>query len=150
MIVTIRTDSENAGFRQLVRLLDEDLAVRDGADHSFYASFNKIDLIRHAIVAYDGNSPVGCGAIKAFSEAAMEVKRMYVLPEKRGMGIASTVLEALEVWARELGYKSCVLETGKRQPEAIALYEKRGYVVTPNYGQYIGVDNSVCFEKQLQ
>ena len=149
MIEIKRTDSENAGFRQLVLLLDKDLALRDGADNAFYSQFNKIDLIRHAVVAYEGEVPVGCGAIKAFSPDAMEVKRMYVPPEKRGMGLASTVLAALEAWAKELGYKKCVLETGKRQPEAIALYKKNGYVVTPNYGQYIGVDNSVCFEKLL-
>jgi len=149
MITTIQTNSGNADFQQLVRLLDQDLATRDGADNAFYAQFNKIDLIQHAIVAYEGDVPVGCGAIKAFSPEAMEVKRMYVLPEKRGMGIASVVLAALEEWAKQLGYKKTVLETGKRQPEAIALYTHRGYVVTPNYGQYVGVDNSVCFEKPL-
>jgi putative acetyltransferase len=149
MIATIRTDSDNPDFRQLVQRLDHDLATRDGADNSFYAQFNKIDLIRHAIVAYEGDTPVGCGAIKAFSPEAMEVKRMYVLPQKRGMGIASKILTALEEWAKELGYRKTVLETGRRQPEAIALYKNRGYQVTPNYGQYIGVDNSICFEKMI-
>jgi putative acetyltransferase len=60
------------------------------------------------------------------------------------------VLSELESWAAELGYPKCVLETGKRQPEAIALYEKQGYQRIPNYGQYIGVENSVCFEKVLK
>ncbi len=50
-------------------------------------------------------------------------------------------------WASELGYTSCVLETGKRQPEAIALYTKNGYKIIPNYEQYEGVENSVCFRK---
>jgi len=147
MIATIRTNSENPDFRQLVQRLDQELAMRDGTDHSFYARFNKIDLIQNAIVAYEGDTPVGCGAIKAFSTEAMEVKRMYVLPQRRGMGTASKILTALEEWARELGYQKTVLETGRRQPEAIALYKNRGYSITPNYGQYIGVDNSVCFEK---
>ena len=79
----------------------------------------------------------------------MEVKRMYTLPEYRGKGLAAMVLSDLEKWASELAYKRCVLETGKRQPEAIKLYEKNGYQVTPNYGQYIGIENSVCFEKPL-
>jgi len=55
----------------------------------------------------------------------------------------------LEHWAVELGYKKCVLETGKRQPDAIALYTKQGYESIPNYGQYMGMENSVCFEKEL-
>jgi len=150
MISTIRTTSDNPDFRELVRALDQDLALRDGADHGFYAQFNKIDLLQRTIVAYEDKTPVGCGAIKAFSDEAMEVKRMFVPVGKRGQGIASTILSALEDWAKELGYKKCVLETGKRQPEAIELYKKNGYTITPNYGQYIGIDNSVCFEKVIK
>lgn len=149
MINSIRTDSENQHFVELVRFLDADLAERDGTDHSFYGQFNKIDKIRHVVVAYENDRPVGCGAIKEFSPSAMEVKRMYTLPESRGKGIASIVLAELEKWAKELSYKTCVLETGKRQPEAIELYKKNGYVIIPNYGQYIGIENSVCFEKEI-
>jgi GNAT superfamily N-acetyltransferase len=74
---------------------------------------------------------------------------MYTNPEKRKLGLASQMLHELELWAKESGYGKCVLETGKKQPEAIALYEKNGYRMIPNYGQYIGVENSVCFEKKL-
>lgn len=149
MIILRRTDSDDPDFKALVRLLDADLAERDGADHGFYAQFNKIDKIRHAVVCYENDQPIGCGAIKAFSEEAMEVKRMYVSPDGRKKGIATRVLTELETWANELGYVRCVLETGKRQPEAIALYEKNGYQRTENYGQYVGVQNSVCFAKVL-
>jgi len=144
-----RTDSANDDFIGLVKHLDKDLAARDGADHSFYSQFNKVDMIRHAIVLYDHDKPVGCGAMKEFQHDIMEIKRMYTLPECRGKGIATTILTELEKWAVELSYKKCVLETGKRQPEAIELYKKNGYTVTPNYGQYIGIENSVCFEKKL-
>ena len=149
MIEVIRTNSDNPDFVALVTLLDTDLAIRDGAEHSFYSQFNKIDKIKYALVAYDDGIPVGCGAIKEYSLGAMEVKRMYTLPASRGRGIASTILHELEKWAAELSYKKCVLETGKRQPEAIELYKKSGYTIIPNYGQYAGVDNSVCFEKTL-
>lgn len=149
MIILRRTDSDDPDFKALVKLLDADLAERDGADHGFYAQFNKIDKIRHAVVCYENDQPIGCGAIKAFSEEAMEVKRMYVSPDGRKKGIATRVLTELETWANELGYARCVLETGKRQPEAIALYEKNGYQRTENYGQYVGVQNSVCFAKVL-
>ena len=149
MIQLIRTDSENADFIALVRHLDAELAERDGEDHAFYAQFNKIDKLNHAVVAYMDGVPLGCGAMKAFDAQTMEVKRMYVLPESRGKGIATQILAALEQWAIELAVGRCVLETGKRQPEAIQLYQKRGYQAIPNYGQYVGVDNSCCFEKKL-
>jgi putative acetyltransferase len=136
-------------FTTLVKLLDADLAIRDGDDHAFYAQFNKTAALGHTLVAYHNDQPVGCGALKAFGETAMEVKRMYTLPQYRGRGIASAVLAALEAWAAELGCEKCVLETGQNQPEAIAMYQKQGYQRIPNYGQYAGVENSVCFEKKL-
>lgn len=149
MLTIVRTDSTNPDFIALVRLLDEDLARRDGPEHSFYSQFNKIDTIGHAIVAFEGERPVGCGAIKKFSIEAMEVKRMFVLPDVRKSGVASTILSELERWAGELGYRKCILETGKKQPEAIGLYTKHGYRSIPNYGQYAGVANSLCFEIAL-
>ncbi|MHC2990302.1 GNAT family acetyltransferase [Pontibacter sp. HJ8] len=150
MLNNIRTNSENSDFVELVKLLDADLAIRDGEDHSFYDQFNKIDKINQVVVVYENEKPVGCGAIKAFGSDAMEIKRMYVLPDSRKSGIASMVLAELEKWASELGYARCVLETGKKQPEAIALYKKNGYNLIPNYGQYAGVENSLCFEKELK
>ena len=149
MIKIIRTNSDNQDFIDLVKHLDTDLAERDGPDHSFYAQFNKIDLIRHAIIVHENGVAVSCGAMKAFDPASMEVKRMFTIPESRGQGLATTVLAALETWAAELGFERCVLETGKRQPEAIELYQKNGYRIIENYGQYAGVENSVCFEKKL-
>lgn len=150
MFKLIRTDSENQDFVKLVRHLDADLAERDGADHAFYAQFNKIDKIRHVVLAYQNDTPVGCGAIKEYAPGIMEVKRMYTSPESRGQGIASRVLGELERWASELAYEKCILETGKKQPEAISLYKKSGYQSIPNYGQYAEVEDSVCFEKVLK
>lgn len=149
MVTLVRTNSENSDFIQLVKLLDAELAVRDGAEHSFYSQFNKIDTIRYVIVAYQDSIPTGCGAIKEFSPEEVEIKRMFVQSGKRHTGIASKILSALEQWARELNYKKCILETGKRQPEAIALYTKNGFSRIPNYGQYKGIGNSLCFEKTL-
>lgn len=150
MVKLLRTNSDNQDFINLVRYLDADLAEKDGTDHSFYAQFNKINKIKHAIVAYEDDEPMGCGAMKEFTSNAMEMKRMYTLPEYREKGVATQILRELEKWAAELSYEKSVLETGKRQPEAIALYKKNGYEITPNYGQYIGIENSVCFEKELK
>lgn len=149
MLTLTRTDSDNSDFIQLVRLLDADLATRDGNEHSFYAQFNKIDKIRHVVVAFENNLPVGCGAIKSYDLQTMEVKRIYTLPEHRGKGIAKNILKELEKWAAELSCNKCILETGRRQPEAIELYQRSGYTIIPNYGQYAAIENSVCFEKQL-
>lgn len=149
MIDIIYTDSNNTDFIELVRLLDKDLSIRDGEDHAFYNQFNKIDAIKYVIVAYENQVPVGCGAIKAYNTGMMEVKRMFVDDSQRGKGIATLILKALEEWAGSLGYKKCILETGIKQPEAIALYKKNGYKVIPNYGQYENVETSVCFEKEL-
>jgi len=149
MLQLARTTSENPDFRALVQLLDQDLAERDGAEHGFYAQYNTIAQLDHVVVAYLGSEPVGCGAFKPFDANAVEVKRMFVQPAHRGQGVAQAVLAELEKWARELGYASCVLETGKRQPEAIRLYERSGYAHIPNYGQYVGIENSVCLQKHL-
>ncbi|KAA0993268.1 GNAT family N-acetyltransferase [Dyadobacter aurulentus] len=145
----VRTTSENPDFVTLVKALDAYLAVTDGDEHAFYSQYNKIAKLRHVIVCYENGIPIGCGAMKAFGEDAMEVKRMFVAPEGRNRGIATLVLAELEKWAAELGMSRCVLETGRRQMEAVAFYQKNGYQATPNYGQYIGVANSVCFEKNL-
>jgi len=123
--------------------------VMDGDEHGFYDQFNKIDMLKHCIVIYDNDKALACGAIKELNSKSMEVKRMFTLPEKRGKGLASIILKELETWTKELGYEKTVLETGKRQTEAVALYNKCGYNIIPNYGQYIGIENSVCFEKEL-
>ena len=146
----VRTTSDSIHFQELVKELDSDLAIRDVADHLFYAQFNKIATIKYVVVVYNQKIPVGCGAVKEYDSVTMEVKRMFVPIHKRGQGIASIILNELEKWAFELGYAKCILETGYKQPEAIRLYQKNNYVVIPNYGQYAGVENSVCFEKLLK
>jgi len=149
MITLKRTDSEDQDFILLVKSLDEYLAITDGEEHSFYNQYNSIDALRHVVVAYEKDRSTGCGAMKQYDTQTMEIKRMYTLPEIRGKGIATQILMELENWTREMSLSRCLLETGKRQTEAIALYKKHGYEVIPNYGQYLGMKNSVCFEKRL-
>ena len=104
MIHCIRTNSYDSHFKSLVKELDADLAIRDGDEHAFYAQFNKIQSIRHVIVAYHKDIAVGCGAIKVYNSDSLEIKRMYVLEAYRGKGIASSILQYLEKWAVELNY----------------------------------------------
>ena len=149
MIKLIRTNSDNSDFRALVVLLDQYLSYTDGEEHSFYAQYNKLDKIREVVVAYSNDIPVGCGAIKEYTADIVEVKRMFVHPDYRKQGIAKLILTELEHWAKESCFSACILETGKRQHEAINLYQQSNYQIIPNYGQYAEVDNSVCMRKQL-
>jgi len=149
MITIKRTNSNDTDFQYLVRELDIELKVIDGDEHSFYNQFNKTDTIKYVLVAGLNDVPVGCGAIKEYSGESMEVKRMFVKLNQRGKGIASEILKELEIWSRELGYSRCILETGKRQPDAVRLYEKNNYKRIQNYDPYKNVENSVCFEKVL-
>ena len=149
MFTLLRTNSTNIDFIDLVEQLTAYFAVIDGEDHAFYSQFNKIGSLKHVIVAYESDKALGCGAIREFSTDIVEVKRMYVLPECRGKGIASKILAELEGWAKDLGYNTCILETHKKQADAVALYNKAGYRVIPNYGQYANMETSICFEKTL-
>lgn len=148
-MVLQRTTSDHADFLELVQLLDKDLAIRDGDEHAFYAQFNKTDAIRNVVVLYIDNTAVGCGAFKKYNDSTVEIKRMFVHPDSRGKGNGALMLEELEQWAAELNYAYCILETGKKQLEAISLYKKCGYHITPNFGQYKNVENSVCMMKNI-
>lgn len=149
MFILTRTNSDNRDFIALVKLLDAELAELDGDEHAFYAQLNKTHNLKQVIVAYENDKPIACGAIREYSPRITEVKRMYTLPEWRGKGVATKILADLEKWASELSYQKCILETGKRQPDAITLYKKNGYKVIPSYGKYLKMENSVCFEKEI-
>ncbi|MDP3432993.1 MAG: GNAT family N-acetyltransferase [Bacteroidota bacterium] len=146
----IRTNSENCDFRQLVIALDADLYQRNGEAQLQYRQYNQIDKIKNAIVVYVDEKPVGCGCFKRFDDETVEIKRMFIFPEMRGKQLASQLLRELEMWAVEEGYTKAVLETGLRQVEAIRLYTRAGYMLTENYGQYIGMEESICYGKELR
>lgn len=145
----IRTNSENIDFINLIVELDAYLKITDEDEHDFYNQYNNIDVIKYVVVVYINNIAVGCGAIKKLNDTSMEIKRMYVSTTQRGIGIAQKLIAELEIWTKELGFKKCVLETGKRQKAAVKFYKKCNYKVIENYGQYIGMENSICFEKNV-
>ena len=145
----IRTTSENPDFRKMVNALDEDLYQRNGEGQKQYQQFNHINHIKHAIVIYLEGKPVGCGCFKRFDDQTVEMKRMFVQIEMRGKQLAAKMLQELEKWAVEEGYCKAVLETGVRQVEAQRLYSVAGYSKTENYGQYVGMEDSICYSKNL-
>jgi GNAT superfamily N-acetyltransferase len=132
MIDIIRTDSDNPDFIELVKSLDSYLAIIDGDDHSFYNQFNKTSNLKQVVIAYENGKPMGCGAIREFAPAIMEIKRMYTMPESRNKGIASGILTELENWAFELSCKKMHIRNREKangsnqslQKERIQTYSK--------------------------
>ncbi len=127
MINLIRTNPENIDFSNLIKELDKNLHEINGEEQLLFNEFNKIDMIKHVVIAYENNYPIGCGAIKHYSEDTIEVKRMFVSKDYRGQGIASQILNNLTSWAKKMDYKRCILETGIKQVDAITLYKKNSF-----------------------
>ena len=150
MLKLVRTNSENKDFINMVKQLYCYLKITDGDEHEFYNQFNSISVLKHVVIAYLNEEPVGCGAFKRFSKKDAEVKRMFTSKGVRGKGIASKVLIELEDWAHLLNYDTLILETGIRQKEAVQFYKKNSYQIIPNYGQYVGLKNSLCFQKIIK
>lgn len=142
-----RTDSTHKDFQMLVKSLDATLAEHNGENDDFFAQFNTIDTIKNCIVVYIDGIPAACGAFKPFSEDTVEIKRMFTHPEFRKKGLGSAIVKELENWASELNFKKAVLETSQDLKSAISVYEKSGFYRIPNYGQYVGIEQSVCYEK---
>jgi putative acetyltransferase len=102
------------------------------------------------LVARDGEGhAVGCGALRRLADDVAEVKRLYVEPARRGSGVATALLRALEARAAERGWRTLRLETGTAQPEAIRFWQREGYRPIPLFGQYAGSSVSLCFERTL-
>lgn len=149
MLTINRLSKPSSELLELISELDKELAVRDGDDHAFYNQYNGLGDIHHFVIAYKDELALACGAFKEYDSEQVEIKRMFTSLEVRGKGLAIEVLNELEAWAKEIGYKNCILETGIKQPEAIRLYEKQGYSRIENFGQYKGVEASYCFMKRI-
>lgn len=151
--IEIRRESlDEEGAKALIPPLNAELQERypeEGANH-FRLDPDEIAPGRGLfLVAYRDGRPVACGAVRRISEETGEVKRMYVLPEARGLGLGRRILESLEAEAASLGLLRLVLETGTRQYEAQSLYESAGFVETPRFGEYESSPLSLCMEKKL-
>ena len=144
-----RTTGGDPDFIALAKALDAELRDEYGAAvQADYAQYNVVDTDT-AVVAYVDGVPAGCGCFKRFDAGAAELKRMFVAITHRGTGVGRAVLDELEQWARTLGYRTLVLETGTRQASAIRMYERNGYARIPLYGPYAGMEYSICMRKSL-
>ena len=149
MITIIRDNSGNKDFKSLSSLLDKDLNNRYGIEQKEYDKFNFIDAIDTVVLAYYNGIAAGCGCFKVCDKKTIEIKRVYVKPEFRRKGISKLLMRELENWGRHLGYSVAILETGNNHKEAVKLYESTGYSRIDNFGQYIGMPNSICMKKIL-
>jgi len=139
--------------RQLIEALNAELNEQypeEGANH-FRLDAEEVSGDRGVfLVGYLGDQPVACGAIRRLNDDEAEIKRMYVDPVARGSGHGRRTLEELETHGRAFGAKRIVLETGERQIEALALYERAGFVRIPRFGEYVDSPLSVCLAKILR
>ncbi len=145
----VKTTSENQDFIKLITEFDNYLWKKYPELKSNYWGNNIIEINPNVVLIYIDNKAVACGCFKKYDSNTIEIKRMFVSPEARGMGFAQIILSELEIWANEMGYSYSVLETLYKQVEAIALYQKVGYSIVANYEPYIGLSNSVCMRKSI-
>ena len=149
--VYVRCDGADADFIENCRLLDEDLDRRVGRviQRDKYHQYNQLDKIHEAIMVYHDGRPAGGGAIRAYNETTMELKRVFVRPEFQGRGVGSALVSRLIEWATELGYKKMILETGELLAESCHVDTKLGFCKIPNYGAYVNMPESLCMGKDL-
>ena len=130
--------------------MDKELVNRNPLTQHQYDELNILQKNVLVILGYDDDESFGCGCLKRNDdENAVEVKRMYVKEKYRGKGLSKKILEELQKWAIDEGNCKMILETGKKQFEAINLYKGFGFTIIPNYGHYKGNENSICMEKKI-
>lgn len=127
--------------------LEADVVARYGFDNEPGLKPSASDVAVFLVAVDD--VPLGCGGLRLLGPGEAELKRMWVRPQARGRGVGGALLAALEDEARALGVRVLRLETGNRQPEAVAMYTRFGYVARPCWGAYAGCADSLCFERVL-
>jgi GNAT superfamily N-acetyltransferase len=148
-----RETSDSAAARRLIGALDAELSAlypEAGTARHFRLAAAEVSGRQGVfLVAYAGGKPVACGAVRRLDAHTAEIKRLYVAPARRGSGLGRRLLAALEAAARALGARRILLETGPRQPAAIALYARAGYTETAAFGEYEPSPLSTFMAKDL-
>jgi GNAT superfamily N-acetyltransferase len=148
-IKVVKTTSENPDFIFLIETFDAYLWDRYPELKKEYWGNNLIEFNANVFIVYLDEKPVACGCFKKYNEESVELKRMFVLPEARGLGLAQLVIKELEAEAKNQGFEILILETLYKQTEAINLYQKTGFRIVENYEPYVGLLNSVCMSKSI-
>ncbi|PIF31465.1 acetyltransferase (GNAT) family protein [Flavobacterium sp. 9] len=148
-IEVVKITSENPDFVTLIKIFDTFLWERYPELKKDYWGNNLIEFNDNVVLIYLEGKPVASGCFKKYNDNTIELKRMFVLPEARGLGLAQQVIKELEIEAKKQGFETMILETLYKQTEAISLYQKVGFEIVENYEPYIGLKNSVCMRKSI-
>ncbi|MDW8260310.1 MAG: GNAT family N-acetyltransferase [Gammaproteobacteria bacterium] len=143
-------DPAHSDVRQLIAALDRYLTDLYPPQQCYLLD---VEALRARDVAFfvarrDGVA-IGCGALVNVAPGVGEIKRMYVAPQARGLGVGRRLLERLERHARLLGLREVKLETGNAQPEALGLYRSAGYVECGPFGAYRRGATNLFFVKRF-
>ena len=149
IIKVVKTTSENPDFISLIKTFDTFLWERYPELKNDYWGNNLIEFNPNVVVVYLNEKAVGCGCFKKYNTNTVELKRMFVSQEARGLGLAQRIIKELEDEARTQGFETMILETLYKQIEAISLYQKVGFEIVENYEPYVGLANSVCMSKSI-
>jgi len=145
----VKTTSENLDFIDLIKTFDTFLWERYPELKNDYWGNNLIEFNPNVVIIYLNDKAVACGCFKKYNTNTVELKRMFVSPEARGLGLAQKIIKELEDEASAQGFEKMILETLYKQIEAINLYQKVGFEIVENYEPYVGLTNSVCMSKVI-
>lgn len=145
------TDGSDDAFREFY-LKTEDYyskIVGGASKRAGFVPYNLSETITDVLIAYRDGVPVGCAGLKRYSDSDVEIKRVWVEPEARGQKIASRMMDLLEEKARQMDYRRAILQTRPIMPDAVGLYEKRGYLLIDNYPPYDKLEGAICMALDL-
>ncbi|MEZ0129358.1 GNAT family N-acetyltransferase [Flavobacterium sp. LBUM151] len=148
-IEVVKTTSENPDFAALIKTFDTFLWDRYPELKKDYWGNNLIEFNANVFLVYLDKKPVASGCFKKYNCTTVELKRMFVSPEARGLGLAQLMIKELETEVKNQGFQTMILETLYKQIEAIGLYQKMGFNIVDNYEPYVGLSNSVCMSKSI-
>ena len=145
------TDGNDPDFQRFYRLTEAYYSRIAGGKSKRLAfiPFNASSEIPHVLLAYQEETAAGCAGLKRYSETDAELKRLWVEPAFRGRHIAARLMDQIEEKALQMGFRRLILQTRPLMADAVALYEKRGYALIPNYPPYDQLDGAVCYAKAL-
>lgn len=142
---------DNKDFIFLCNELDSYLNKAIGGENKRenYKKYNIVHTMDYVLLAYDGDVPVGCAALRNFADSQIELKRVFVQSNYRKQNIGGMLLEQLIIWAKKENYQYMILETGEFLADSVKLYKRYGFWKIENYGDYINMPESLCMGLSL-
>ena len=147
----IWTDGNNQDFQRFYFKTEEYYSKIVGGkkNRTGFIPYNLSESISDVLIAYADGKAVGCAGLKRYSDQDVEIKRVWVEPDWRGKHIATGLMDQIEAKARQVGFKRAILQTRPLMPDAVGLYESRGYVLIENYPPYDKLEGAICMALDL-